>query len=296
MVSNLCAGKEKTCLSVEEIVAETGLQALSAGDLRMLVDPQVGARIVSFTRAGVEMLSSAAVHPDNYGSTFWDSPQSAWGWPPRAVLDSGPYTVVSSAGTLELVSQVDPSGLQFSKRIHANVARSCIEIEYRMLNHGQAPLKVGPWEITRVPGGLSFFPHEEVPGLPPTVLEPVSYENGICWYDFDAALLAQGRKLFSGAKEGWLAHVGPERMLFVKTFLDTQPADYAPEQGEVEIWGNDGGNYVELENHGQYRELPPGEAHSYRVDWHMVKLPDDIEVRPGNPALVKLARQVAGVA
>ena len=37
---------------------------------------------------------------------------------------------------------------------------------------------------------------------------------------FDAAYLEVGRKLFSGAREGWLAHVGPARTLFIKTFPD----------------------------------------------------------------------------
>ena len=272
-----------------------GLKTLECGSLKMVVDPAVGGRIVSFSREGVEMLTPASVHADNYGSTFWDSPQTNWNWPPRAVLDSRPYAVEQGGDVLELVSEVDPCGLQFAKRFEANPDLDCIEIEYRMSNRSEAPIKAGPWEITRVPGGLSFFPYKDVASLPPTALEPVRYENGICWYDFDASCLAEGRKLFSGAKEGWLAHVGPERMLFVKTFLDTKPQEYAPEQGEVEIWGHDGGIYVELENHGVYCELLPGETHRYRVDWHMVRLPEAIEVRPGNPALVEFARRIAGV-
>jgi len=269
---------------------------LAVGELKMTVDPLAGGRIVSFALGLTELLTPASVHPDNYGSTFWDSPQSNWVWPPRATLDSAPYSVVSSDGAVELLSRVDASGLQFSKRFQASAAHMRFEIDYHMVNRSNAPIKAGPWEITRVAGGLSFFPYENVPGLPDSALEPVSYSEGVCWYAFDAAYLAKGRKLFSGAREGWLAHVGPDRSLFIKTFPDTQPQDYAPEQGEVEIWGHDAGAYVELENHGVYRELKPGESHSYRVNWYLSRLPVEIALVPGNPELVRFVRRTLGLA
>ncbi|WP_018606744.1 hypothetical protein [Uliginosibacterium gangwonense] len=264
---------------------------LQAGNLSMAIDPMVGARIVSFALESSELLTPASVHA-NYGSTFWDSPQTNWNWPPRAALDAKPYAVAQGKGWVELTSEVDACGLQFVKRIQANAQLGRFEIDYRMINHSTQPLKAGPWEVTRVEGGLSFFPYESVPGLPPTALEPVVYQDGICWYPFDAAYLEVGHKLFSGAREGWLAHAGPARTLFIKTFPDTQPQDYAPEQAEVEIWGHDKGAYIELENHGVYQTIMPGQQTSYKVNWYLRRLADGVNATVGNAELVKLVRQI----
>lgn len=265
-------------------------QKLQCGELGMEVDALAGGRIVSLSIGNIEMLTPASVHAENYGSTFWDAPQVNWNWPPRAALDSEPYSVGLDNGVLTLESKVDPSGLQFVKQFRTDPTRGCFEIEYRIKNSGTNTLNVGPWEVTRVPGGLSFFPYEEVPGLPATALQPVTRSAGICWYAFDATFLNPGCKLFSGAKEGWLAHVGPERCLFVKTFQDTSPADYAPEQGEVEIWGHDGGIYIELENHGPYRALEPSASLNYRVQWYLVRVPEHITIKAENPELVSFVR------
>lgn len=286
---------DKSNLEVTADFASSTVERLTlrAGELKMEIDPAAGARIVSFSLGQTELLTPSSVHPENYGSTFWDAPQTNWNWPPRAALDSEPYSANGSEDQVELTSQIDPTGLQFSKRIRADLARQCFEIDYGIRNCADQPVKVGPWEVTRVAGGLSFFPYEEVAGLPPTALEPVCYQDGICWYAFDASYLATGRKLFSGAREGWLAHLGPDRSLFVKTFPDTQPGDYAPEQAEVEIWGHDGGIYVELENHGCYRELAPGQTMSYKVVWHLRRLPENLDIKQGSADLVQIARQVA---
>lgn len=276
--------------SNDAAAAAASTQVLHCGDQRIEVDPQAGGRIVSLRLGDTEMLTPATVHAENYGSTFWDAPQLNWNWPPRAALDSAPYSAAFEAGVLTLESGIDPSGLRFVKRFSSNPEHGCFDIAYQIQNCGATALKVGPWEVTRTPGGLSFFPYEEVSGLPPTALEPVRYDEGICWYAFDAARLNPGKKLFSGAKEGWLAHVGQDRCLFVKTFPDTSPADYAPEQGEVEIWGHDAGIYIELENHGPYRELAPSEILEYKVSWTLARVPAEIAVMRGNAELVSFVR------
>ncbi|WP_341678353.1 DUF4380 domain-containing protein [Niveibacterium sp. SC-1] len=274
-------------------LAHSDLLVLEHDGLRVRIDPGRGGRIVSFARNGQELLTQEAVHPNNYGSTFWDSPQSAWGWPPRASLDSEPYVATELGGALLLESARDESGLRFSKRFALNAALGALEIEFRIANEGLDALSCGPWEITRVPGGLSFFPHATHANLPASALEPVQYAGGICWYEFDPTLLAQGKKLFSGASEPWLAHLSRDGLLFVKVFPAVPATQVPPGQGEVEIWGQDGAIYIELETHGAYRRLAPGESFSYPVRWFLEQVPAEVDSRTGSAELLALARAIA---
>jgi len=270
------------------------LQWLVAGELALGVDVAKGGRIVSFSRNGEELLTPASVHPENYGSTLWDSPQRTWDWPPRAVLDTSPYTARQDGDALVLESGVDPTGLKFTKRLRADPLAERIELEYRISNCGDAPVRVAPWEVTRTAGGLSFFPFAAAEGLPETDLHPVIQQDGICWYPFAPAVLEKGRKLFALGREGWLAHVcAGRRLLFVKAFPVTSLESCAPGQGAVEIWGHDAALYVELENHGPYVCLAPGEQLRYPVLWYLEPLPEDLRIGVGEPGLVALARAIA---
>ena len=58
-------------------------------------------------------------------------------------------------------------------------------------------------------------------------------------------------------------------LLFVKTFPDTNISELAPGQGEVEIFAQKDGLYIELENHGPYTTLKPGEHLTYREKWFL---------------------------
>lgn len=287
-----------TSVSVPEpdaAAGANGLHWLCVGDLRFGVDARNGGRIVSFARDGEEILTPASVHAENYGSTLWDSPQTTWNWPPRAVLDQRPYSVRQDGDVLELESGVDPCGLQFVKRFRADLTARRIEIEYLIRNCSVQSISVAPWEVTRTRGGLSFFPYEVTEGLPSNDLHPIVKHDGICWYPFAPAVLELGRKLFALGREGWLAHVGErQRLLFLKTFPVTPPDQLAPGQGAVEIWGHDRALYVELENHGPYVNLAPEQQLSYRVHWYLEPLPADLRLGVGDPALVAFAREIAG--
>jgi len=271
-----------------------GRQWIAAGNLMLGVDVACGGRIVSFSRGGAEVLTPASLHPQNYGSTLWDSPQSTWNWPPRATLDSLPYRSWSEPKGLVMESEVDATGMRFTKRFVGNALKRRIEIEYRIENCGPASIRVAPWEVTRAPGGLSFFPIEAGGCLSPTALQPLVELDGICWYAYAPAVLERGRKLFALGREGWIAHVAArQRQLFVKTFPITGQDALAPEQGAVEIWGHDDALYIELENHGAYRTLEPGESLSYPVCWSLEPLPDELRVGIGDSRLLSLAREIA---
>ncbi|GAA5173265.1 hypothetical protein GCM10025771_00360 [Niveibacterium umoris] len=267
---------------------------LCNGNASLVIDAAQGGRIVSLRCEGGEVLAQPADHPENFGSTFWDAPQSMWGWPPRAVLDSGPYlSEILPCGVL-LTSARDPvSGLRFSKRIERGVNGDGFIIEYGIRNEGALAVQVGPWEVTRVPGGLSFYAAGPDAKVPVSALDTVRDEAGVVWYEFDRSALETGRKHFGAAAQGWLAHVTPSRRLFVKSFDRLDLAACAPTHAPIEIWGQDGGAYVELENHGPYQTLQTGESLRYPVMWRACALPEGLAVESGCGALVALARSMA---
>lgn len=265
--------------------------SLKLGGRRLVVAPREGARIISLSLDGEELLTQASTHSENYGSTFWDAPQSAWEWPPRAAIDSQPYRASRDSRGLWTLGAVDHgSGLQGGKRFSTDVRRGCFVIEYRLRNSGSSECRLAPWELTRVPGGLSFFPVHENCGLPGSALAPTLERDGVCWYQFAEEDFVLGRKLFRAGREGWLAHLLPGGLLLIKSFPEIAPGEQAPGHGSVELWGQDGGIYVELENHGRYQSLAPGESLAYQVRWFVERVPAGLDVEPGSAALLDFVR------
>src|SRR5579859_3285928 len=104
--------------------------ALEFDNVYFEVDPQVGGRITSFRLGGLDVLSGPDVDAYNYGSTFWTSPQSDWGWPPPVEVDLHPYRVSRSDDSLTLTSSPqDTLGVRITKRFSADRTKSAIAIE-----------------------------------------------------------------------------------------------------------------------------------------------------------------------
>jgi hypothetical protein len=248
-----------------------------------------GGRIVSFKYVDKEILTQASEH-ENFGSTLWTAPQSDWGWPPSEVLDKQEYKVEESGGLLKMTSQPDPkSGFQMIKTWKV-VGKQKIEIEYQIKNSSEKPKSVGAWDVTRVPcGGLAFFPYGEAGKVPESSLKIDLQKEGINWISIDKKPIANHQKLFSTAKEGWLAYT-LNGMLFIKQFQDTKPENYSPQQGEVEIYINKEKSYIELENHGPYQDLKPRETLSYKETWFLIPIPETIKIEASNQELSDLVR------
>jgi hypothetical protein len=162
------------------------------------------------------------------------------------------------------------SGFQFEKRFSTR-PDSAISIRYIIRNVSEKEKQVAAWDVCRTKGGICFFPVGSPANIPENKLNRTKTENGILWYDFDAESILSPQKLFSMAKEGWLAHVSDD-LLFIKKFPDIQISQLSPEQGEIEIFAQKGGLYIELENHGPYTTLKPGEELSYDQTWYLLPL------------------------
>jgi hypothetical protein len=269
--------------------------------LSIKVNASQGARVISFAYQDIEILTQSAVHSTGFGSTLWDAPQSRWDWPPPPTLDSAPYAAIIEADQLQFISEVDSvSGLQFSKRIRLVSAPLHAELEYSIKNCSDAPVTVGAWEITRVPGGLTFFPSTQLAANAPSNLPDLHVVDEITWYTFNKAHLPAGvgRKGYfdvnKRAAHAWLATVAPTGLIFAKAFPAVRPEHYSQGQAVIEVYGHEFGSYMELENQGPRTLLEPGAALTYAVQWFVQPIPSDIKPSVGNAALVEFAQAIVG--
>lgn len=254
------------------VTVDDGLYVFRYDDNTFTVSAKTGGRIVSYTCQGKELLTPSSVHDQNYGATLWPSPQSEWGWPPYPVLDVEPYEATLVKDTLLLVSKPDTaSGYLFKKKFYITPEDGAVNIVYSITNISDDTKQVAAWDVLRTAGNISFFPVDEM--LPSSNLKGVTIENGILWYAFDPDLVPKSQKLFATAKDGWLAHAC-NGMLFIKTFPDIPTSSLPPNQGEVEIYAHDQGLYIELENHGTYTTLKPGETLEYPQKWYLMAIND----------------------
>jgi hypothetical protein len=274
-----------------------GRYVLGFGEIELMVDPSIGGRITRFSLSGENILTGPDVvaggpgsDPNMYGSTFWTSPQSAWGWPPEVAIDAAPHQAEIVDGVLQLASEAgSATGYAVRKRFWTEAERDLIAIEYTLENQS-ATLPAAPWEISRVPKeGFVFFA-ASAPALPQSNL-PSTFRDGVAWVDVTLAPPADS-KLFQDGSEGWLAYVYRD-LVFIKTFVDTTADDVAPSEAEIEVFVSGLYEYAEIEQQGRYAMPPDGADTSWRVNWMLKRLPPTLDASFGSPALVEWVRAVA---
>jgi hypothetical protein len=239
-----------------------------------------GARITALRVGGAtggNLLADSTVtgQADNWGSTFWPSPQT-WPWPPTDAgsinaINTLPYAVTSDATTLTLTSSVNASvpKLQVVKKFTPDVAKEAIVIDYTVINGGTAPVTTAPWEVTRVaPGGITFYPAASPPYTQATPLLKTTVAAGATWYLHDPSDMTL-YKLFGDGKDGWLAHADGD-LLLIKTFSDIPSGAAAKNEAEIEIYAAP--KYVEMENQGAVATLAAGQSLHWTVRWYARKL------------------------
>jgi len=246
---------------------------IKAGKVTMKVSAKEGGKIMSYKYDDVEMLSQLRMQ-NQYGSTFWTSPQKEWNWPPVTEFDRGAYTVESDdSKQLVLTSQVARKlPFRISKQYTPDSKGKFIRVSYTITNKGEETRKVAPWEISRVVAdeeGLIFF-DAPVESITPANLIPFNGEAGASWYNFETG--SQNRKINADGK-GWLAYAS-NGLLMIKKFDDITSSQPAPDEAEIQVYVNQGKTYIELESQGEYKSLAPGEGLTWVVDWYLIPLKD----------------------
>ena len=278
----------KSKLVVPQI--DGGIYRWTFGNVTFEVDATHGARVTGFSFGTENILTGPKVNALNFGSTFWTSPQSDWGWPPVVEIDSGLYTVTGEGADLWFGSAVGSLGIAVSKRFRVYSDQEAVEIEYVMENRSDKARSVAPWEISRFPvGGITFFP--AVGGIQPSSTLAAHEAAGAIWFDNDPGSAVEPSKLFANGSEGWVAHVDiARRMLLIKTFPKIDPGQQAPGEAEIELYADLAHTYVEVEQQGAFRALEPGERATWTVTWRLRRLPAGLDATVGNKNLLALVR------
>jgi hypothetical protein len=88
--------------------------------------------VTALRLGGENLLSESSADAGNYGSTFWPSPQTAWGWPPVAEIDHAPYRASSKAAAIVMRSATSPVlGVSVEKRFAADAGRGAVLFDFR---------------------------------------------------------------------------------------------------------------------------------------------------------------------
>jgi hypothetical protein len=176
-----------------------------------------------------------------------------------------------------------------------------LDIVYDLENVGEQPVHVAGWEISRVPGrGITFFPtgEHEISPIAPHGRLVLHRENEHSFYHHTEFVLGRSLKVNADGREGFLAHATApaedgDRHLFLKLFADTSAGEQAPGEGEVEIFANEDGRYIEIEVQSAYQLIAPGQTAGLAVRWLVKPIPRHLAVYPGSPGLIEFARALA---
>ncbi|MGV8094022.1 MAG: hypothetical protein AB2L24_19335 [Mangrovibacterium sp.] len=272
--------------------ASPGIYEIKLADLVLTIDAGRGGRIISFRLGEQEMLVPDKIHPENYGSTLWLSPQT-WKWPPFPVLDTGPYRLETDGAAFRFISREDSlSGCRITKTIVPDPRDTSFLICYEIRNISDRPKSVAPWEVTRVAaGGLTFFAFEGAGKFSRTPMA-VFDRDGITWFSYVPEKVTDHQKLFRNGK-GWLAHVS-NGLLFLKQFPDIREDQQAKGEAEVELYVNKDRTYMELENQGGCVTLDPERQLSWKVKWRLKKIPASVNTEAGSKCLIAFTKNAIG--
>jgi len=288
--------KSETQTETQAILPEEkspGVYSFKLHNVYFEVDANSGARISSFKIDSQEVLSGKEVNADNWGSTFWTSPQSDWGWPPSANIDKNKYQSKIENNSVLMTSGKDEKlGYVVEKKFSVDPKDTSVVIVYKVTNQSNEKRKVAPWEITRVaPGGLTIFPSAS--GDKKGDLKPLMYDHdGITYFEYDANKIPGGvPKLIGDGSEGWMAYI-KDGIAIIKKFGDVTADKAAPGEGEIELYANPDKTYIEIEEQGEYAELAPGKSLTWEVKWYLKEVPEKIKIEKGNKDLVNYVREV----
>lgn len=280
--TNQTSGPRKVLLlrKITSFAPMEDARLVESDSLKMEILPALGARVRSLRYQGTELLSGADQHADNWGATYWTSPQADWGWPPVAAVDTDAYGSLGVTGGMAFRSQLAEFG---GRRLHIEkhfrkAAGGTIDTEYVIENVGSSEFRMASWEISRVPaGGLTFFPTgtSEISPVPPHFELVMEKIEGTSFFDHAGFVPGKSRKIHADGSGGYLAHLAGG-LLLLKIFEDSQSEAQAPAEGECEIFANLDGKYVEVEVQGPYSLVKPGERSSFTVRTAVVELPQGL--------------------
>lgn len=249
-----------------------------------------------------------------YGHVMWLGPQTDWWqqqqteqtakargytWPPDPYWEFADFAVVSrTKNAIVLKSPHSPfSGVTMTKEIRLLPGGEAV-LTTTIENTGSKPVKWGLWSNTRIPGNAVVF------ALPQSQKE--------LRFEFSTWESPRERPLAFDAGEGFVRFPGTERqsvpkdgkltgklfvlprkpviaafigeIFFLKRTKALAPEKIAPGHSQVELFGERNSDpalsFYELEFHGEYAELAPGQSLSMEETWILrpASLTDDAKI------------------
>ena len=276
----------------------------SVGETTLTIDAATGGRILGFALGSAELLTDESEitytsdgskpNANNYGSTFWLSPQTQWndsGWPPPVHHDSDPYAATAAGPVLTLVGSqgADPgtdntAEITVTKVITPEPENNAFVIDYQMTNNGASASDAwAPWQITRVGAdGVTFFPTgpgDCDAGCPKELTVETLGAYSFWAYDTadisDADGAEHGDKWIGDGAKGWLGQAYPGVLLLLQ-FEDIPAGETPPQEGDVAIYASGQDPYIEIEPQGAAASIPAGATVSWKVRWSLHALPDEV--------------------
>lgn len=270
-------------LHAEEII-------LQQGEFSLAVDPHYGGRITELRLANTDLLAIEDRHANNFGSTFWLSPQALWNWPPVAEHDSAPYQVKQSGDNFLHMESAAGAGTRVAKTVELE-GEGRARLDYRII--AEQPFReIAAWEITRVANrGLAFAPvnRETVE----TVRGQMEFDldnSGVLWLPMSGSGALTEGKVIANGSEGWLAYA-VDRLLYLKVYPQVSPDNMATGEGDIELYLSGGKPYLELEVQSAAQALAAGDTLDWSVRWLLLPIPAEIDITPGSTSLLAFTRQ-----
>lgn len=227
---------------------------------------------------------------DYLGHIIWLGPQSDfWNqqdvlpelhgrvWPPDPYLVYGHYQVIKQSDReLKLLGPSSAyTGVQLSK--HYVLKENRIEMEVVATNTTDHALNWDIWSNTRVNGDQPFLvPVDSEDDIRIQSKDeqrmPWIHKDGYFTFllDHKTQDISLNAKAFISVSAPWIASFTSDTV-FVKSFDRIEPSLIHPEQGAVEVYyrkkSKDRDALIELEAHGAYTTLQPGESMSFKEVW-----------------------------
>jgi hypothetical protein len=257
---------------------------------RVLLEPNLGGRVLGYALDGVEAL----YHDPKFDGATRDTPGRAalipggrfdvgpeFVLPPRPDLWLGRWRAeITGEQAARLTSEVDrTTGLQLVREFRLARTTSHLTCTQTILNRGAVTRVVCHWSRTLADGG----------GICIVPLNPASrYPRGYLTYGPNATLLFRPppdpnvvsrdgvllilgppaqKKFAIDVSEGWLAYLTRRGLLFVKRFAVYPDRPYAEIAGNAaSIWYSEE-RACEVEPIGPRETLPPGGHTSFTEEW-----------------------------
>ncbi len=292
--------------SIDHINGWRGLR-LTAGDVSLVITPDIGGRIMSLTFRGEELFY---VHTDEAGVPFdlsgiedlavfkagfgfrlfggdktWVAPEQDWlHRSPPVDLDAGRYALEQRDGTCVMTSPVcRETGLAVVRRVRLE-DNGTVRLEEEFLNTTGCPLLKGIWNVTQIvrpfdvylpadPSAIRSY-YLEDPTLPDPgqVVEPQGDWSRIrCRSSvcFKFGGIPRAGRVFV------VRPSGDGSLAFAREFELSAGGQYA-HRSAVEVFNSSRFPYGELELHAPLRPIPPGGAERFRQSWRLRWFPRGI--------------------